>query len=388
MSSDPRRLLTLDSVLRYQSDPFHSAVLYVIAHSSQDFSVIFTNTKKNLDSIFKSARKFAPQYSIRHIQQTGEPTPQRSLSPNPKISEIADVQWFIKAYFYQICDDRIEESMAIFTNSDAGIADSFSKSPEAMKTNSADDLTPKHSRKSTTTSGNEIRQEQQGVRRTSEFLHHPARSLCRTRLLFLWVISLTDPLPFEERYNHPETPATGHICSSSGDTKVPELILPRPLLRPGCAQSALVAAIKKRPYSPPPPLFTFTSIPVATSSVRNPSIHKQGNVSRRTPRILRVSNECIEWVLEALEPAIPCLLELLENDSSKPDGPSKNLVLENESPGFAALALFDPKIQERLSYAVSLRRQIRDPMHSKLVAHEELIEATIKDALVRIRKGK
>lgn len=95
------------------------------------------------------------------------------------MSELADVQWFIKAYFYQICDDRIEESTAIFTNSEAGIADSFSKSLEAMKqqTNSDKDLAPERSRESKTTSGNEIRQEKQGARKTSKLAHHPRISL-------------------------------------------------------------------------------------------------------------------------------------------------------------------------------------------------------------------
>lgn len=130
------------------------------------------------------------------------------------------------------------------------------------------------------------------------------------------------------------------------------------------------------------------SIPVAPSSVRDPSLQTKGNVSRRKSRMLQVSNECLGWVLEALEAAIPCLLELLDNDSSKPDSPPKSLVLGNEPPGFAALALLDPKIQARLGYVVALRRQIRDPSDPRLVAHDMLIQATVKDALTRIRKGK
>ncbi|KAG8902158.1 hypothetical protein FRC00_001115 [Tulasnella sp. 408] len=255
------------------------------------------------------------------------------------MSEIADVQWFIKAYFYQICDDRIEEKA------------------RKQQPNRASDPAPETSRGSTTTSGNEIRQEQPGARKTKP-------DSC------------------------PEIPATGHICSSSGSLKAPQVISPRPFFRPDCAQSAVVSTTKKRALSPPPPLFSVTSIPVASFPVRNPSIRTKGNVSRRTSRTLKVSTECLEWVLKALEAAMPCLLELLDNDPGKPDGRSKNLVLENEPPGFAGLALLDPNTQERLSYVVALRRQIRDPSDPRLVAHDTLTEATLKDALARIRKGK
>ncbi|KAG8912819.1 hypothetical protein FRC01_004878, partial [Tulasnella sp. 417] len=94
-----RNLMSFDS----------STVLYVISHPSGQFSILFMTSESDMNTILNHPDHFAPKYSVRRIQRPEEPVPERTFSPNTKISELADVQCYLKAYFQRIYDARVEE---------------------------------------------------------------------------------------------------------------------------------------------------------------------------------------------------------------------------------------------------------------------------------------
>lgn len=87
-----------------------STLAYVLAHPSKKLSILLMDTESNMNRIIDHADHFAPNYSVGRIQQPEQPRPSQTFVQNLKVSELADVQCYIKAYLYQICDARVEES--------------------------------------------------------------------------------------------------------------------------------------------------------------------------------------------------------------------------------------------------------------------------------------
>lgn len=87
-----------------------STTVYIIAHPSEKFSILLMSTESDMNTIINHAPNFAPKYLVRRIQPPEEPTPSSIFCQSPKVSELADIQCYLKAYFYQIYDARVDES--------------------------------------------------------------------------------------------------------------------------------------------------------------------------------------------------------------------------------------------------------------------------------------
>ncbi|KAG8938164.1 hypothetical protein FRC04_009321 [Tulasnella sp. 424] len=313
---------------------------FVITHSSGEFSMLIMDTETNYNKVLSRAGAFTPQYTIRPIQQDEEPAPEKTFSSSPKISELADLQCYLKAYFYKICDDKIDElarERRMWREKGPGaFPASDSPNPKADKNKKRK---PRRLKKKNQDPNNET-QDRHGRRGTGH-RDHP-RGFEGSQSL------LPDGSPLSPY---------GHKQSRRSETRK-----------------------RIRSQSPPPRHDVNTSI--SHSFVHNPA---PGQLSGRS--LLGLANIAFGDALQVVLSRMPLLEELSNvepNEETSPPGSSLQGDIDWIIPDLASL---DRGIAVQLNHALHLRQTVEDPSDPRLAAYDSEVEAAFAQALERIRRA-
>ncbi|KAG8902154.1 hypothetical protein FRC00_001111 [Tulasnella sp. 408] len=280
-----------------------------------------------MSTILNNAPNFAPKYLVRRIQQPEEPAPSPTFSQNVNISEIADVQCYLKAYFYQIYDARVDE--------------------KARK--------QQEKREKIIATGTPTVQVPEGGK------PKPKRSRRAKH------IDIRSPSP--EFYKPP---------SSAAEPIIPPLPTPVP---PRPETPLLRSSTSKRSHptsSPPTDTTSTSSFPDGTV------LQQQPNIS--SPSVLQIPNDTFREVLNVVNSGLALLHELLnvETEDSEQQSPSGDLTQDSGDRLIHGLSLLDARTADRFENAIRLRRGVEDPTDPRLVEYDTAVQAALTQVLEQL----
>ncbi|KAG8945203.1 hypothetical protein FRC04_001109 [Tulasnella sp. 424] len=309
--------------------------IHVIAHSSRDFSIVLFRTQNNLNKVFSRANDFAPQYTARLIQKDEETAPERKFSASPKISELADLQCYLKAFFYKACNDEVDKL--------ARERRMWREGPVPP----ADSPDP--------TAGKDKSSKSRRLRRKD----HEHDAIERARRSFQ--AALRD----------------GRGPLSNGF--IPPLPVPNPP-RPSNTRKRF------RSPSPPPPPSNRPRTSIAPSFTYKQVI-EQLPTAIFGRLLLQLANTAFRDALQVVLSGMPLLKELSNVERTEEASPSGSPSQGHRTRLVPGVALLEPGIADQYEDAICLHRAIDDPSDPRLVAYDTQVQDAITQALERIRRG-
>ncbi|KAG8901379.1 hypothetical protein FRC00_007512 [Tulasnella sp. 408] len=292
-----------------------------------------------MDQIIAHASRFAPQYTIRRIQQEEEPSPKQTFASSSKVSEIADLQCFLKAYFYKICDERVEDKAR------------RQRIKEEKKT------------------------------KTREFPDWQAPATSKKKASHMEPGEGGKVTKPGDSNQHPPATGSGH---SSRTIPSSIMFLPRPLLRPRPSQPPPPTAGRRRnrsespqPSAPPPHLGAPSSNQISNGNSSQPQSTISGHAARQ------MAIEIYQEVVDAAVSGVPLMLELLGSSEEEQVTPATSSSRGTAHPIVRGLEYLDAGMAAQLEHAIRLRRLIVDPTEPRLALYDEQVRAAVDRARER-----